>query len=37
MSLGELAAYVCSHLESRNIRAVLSGGAEMTLYSTHAY
>lgn len=37
MSLGELAAYVCSHLESRNIRVVLSGGACVAIYASSRY
>jgi hypothetical protein len=37
MSLGELAAYVCSHLESRNIRVVLSGGGCVAIYAAKRY
>ena len=37
MSLGELAAYVCSHLGRRGIRVVLSGGSCVTLYASDRY
>lgn len=37
MSLGELAAYVSSHVRKNNIRAVLSGGACVSIYSENRY
>jgi hypothetical protein len=37
MSLGELAAYVSSHLRNNGIRAVLSGGACVSIYSENRY
>jgi hypothetical protein len=37
MSLGELAAYVCSHLESRGIQVVLSGGGCVAIYASDRY
>lgn len=37
MSLGELAAYVCTHLKSNGIFCVLSGGACVTIYSKNQY
>lgn len=37
MSLGELAAFVCSHLERRGIHVVLSGGACVCLYASDRY
>lgn len=37
MSLGELAAYVCGHLQRNGIRAVLSGGACVSIYSKNQY
>lgn len=37
MNLGELAAHVCSHLESRGIRVVLSGGACVAIYASGRY
>jgi hypothetical protein len=37
MSLGELAAFVCSHLEKNGIHVVLSGGACVSIYSTNRY
>ncbi len=37
MSLGELAALVCSHLDSKGIPCVLSGGACVTIYTHHRY
>ena len=37
MSLGELAAYVCSHLENRGIHVVLSGGGCVTIYASGRY
>ena len=37
MSLGELAAHVCSHLENLDIRVVLSGGACVAIYASDRY
>lgn len=37
MSLAELAAFVSSHLKAFGIRAVLSGGACVTVYSQNTY
>jgi hypothetical protein len=37
MSLGELAAYVSSHLRNNGIRAILSGGACVSIYSENRY
>ena len=37
MSLGELAAYVCTHLKMNGIPCVLSGGACVTIYSENQY
>jgi hypothetical protein len=37
MSLGELAAFVCSHLENRGIRVVLSGGGCVSFYASNRY
>jgi len=37
MSLGELAAYVCSHLKEQQIDVVLSGGGCVALYSGEQY
>jgi hypothetical protein len=37
MSLGELAAFVCSHLNANGISTVLSGGACVTIYSQNRY
>ena len=37
MDLGELAAYVCSHLERRGIHVVLSGGGCVTIYASGRY
>lgn len=37
MSLGELAAYVCSHLEKNGIHVVLSGGACVSIHSQNEY
>ncbi len=37
MTLGELAAYVCSHLDSRGIRVVLSGGGCVAIYASDRY
>lgn len=35
--MGELAAYIDSHLRKRGINVVLSGGACVTIYSNHKY
>ena len=37
MSLGELAAFVCSHLKKHGIHAVLSGGACVSIYTENKY
>jgi hypothetical protein len=37
MSLGELAAFVCSHLKKHGIYAVLSGGACVSIYTENKY
>jgi hypothetical protein len=37
MTIGELAAYVCSHLDSRGIRVVLSGGGCVAIYASDRY
>jgi len=37
MNLGELAAYVCSHLDRRGIRVVLSGGGCVAIYASDRY
>ncbi len=37
MSLGELAAYVDTHLRENGINVVLSGGAAVAIYSGHKY
>jgi len=37
MSVGELAAYVCSHLRNRGIDVVLSGGSCVSIYSSGKY
>lgn len=37
MSLGELGAFVCSHLEKNDIRVVLTGGACVSIYSDNKY
>lgn len=37
MNVGELAAYICSHLDSYGIRVALSGGAVVSIYSTGNY
>jgi len=37
MSLGELAAHVCSHLESKGIQVVLSGGGCVAIYASDRY
>jgi len=37
MSVGELAAYVCSHLRKRGIDVVLTGGSCVAIYSRGRY
>lgn len=37
MSVGELGAFVCSHLEKNGIRVTLTGGACVTIYSDNKY
>jgi len=37
MSLGELAAFVCTRLRKRGIEAVLSGGACVSIYTDNKY
>lgn len=37
MSLGELAAYVCTHLRKNGIRCVLTGGACVSIYTENRY
>ncbi|MBL8025253.1 MAG: hypothetical protein JNL74_02520 [Fibrobacteres bacterium] len=37
MTIGELAAFVSSHLFANGIKAVLSGGACVSIYSTNRY
>jgi hypothetical protein len=37
MNMGELAAYVCTHLDSRGIRVVLSGGGCVAIYASDRY
>lgn len=37
MSLGELAAYICSHLDGRGIQVVLSGGGCVAIYASDRY
>lgn len=37
MNSAEVAGYVCSHLESRGIGVVLSGGACVAIYASHRY
>ena len=37
MTMGELGAYVSSHLAKRGIKVVLSGGACVSIYSTNLY
>lgn len=36
-NLGEIAAFVCSHLSSKKIDCVLSGGACVSIYSANQY
>ena len=37
MTLGELAAHICSHLENKGINVTLSGGACVSIYSENKY
>ena len=37
MTLGELAAFVCTHLKSKEILCVLSGGSCVTIYTDSRY
>lgn len=37
MTLGELAAFVCTHLKKHSINCVLSGGACVSIYTTNQY
>jgi hypothetical protein len=37
MSLGELAAFICSHLRMHGIEVILSGGSCVTIYSGNKY
>jgi hypothetical protein len=37
MSIGELGAFVCSHLEKNGIRVTLTGGACVSIYSENKY
>lgn len=37
MTIGELAAFVCSHLKTHGIAVVLSGGACVAIYSQNKY
>ena len=37
MSIGELAAYISSHLQKHGIEVVLSGGSCVSIYSRNAY
>ena len=37
MSLGELAAYVCTHLQENGIHCVLTGGACVSIYTENRY
>jgi len=37
MTLGELAAYVCTHLKMNGIPCVLSGGACVAIYTENQY
>ena len=34
MNIGELAAFVCSHLDRYGIRVALSGGAVVSIYAS---
>jgi hypothetical protein len=37
MTIGEVGAWVCSHLQKRGIRVVLTGGACVSIFSDNAY
>ncbi|NKB65809.1 MAG: hypothetical protein GKR89_01995 [Candidatus Latescibacteria bacterium] len=37
MTLGELAAFVCSHLKKKGMEVVLSGGGCVSIYTTNRY
>ncbi|MCD6117931.1 hypothetical protein J7K93_13020 [bacterium] len=37
MSLGELAAYICTHLQKNGIHCVLTGGACVSIYTENRY
>ena len=37
MTMGELAAYIDTHLRQHGIDVVLSGGASVAIYSQHKY
>ncbi|MDZ7721400.1 MAG: hypothetical protein U5R06_00910 [candidate division KSB1 bacterium] len=37
MSLGELAAFICSYMRQNGISCVLTGGACVTIYSDNKY
>jgi len=37
MNLGELAAFIDTHLREKGINVVLSGGASVAIYSDHKY
>ena len=37
MSLGELAAFICTHLDSQGISCVMSGGACVSIYTYNRY
>ncbi len=37
MSIGELAAFVCTHLKDNGIDVVLSGGACVSIYTKNRY
>ena len=37
MNLGELAAFIDTHLRDKGINVVLSGGASVSIYSDHKY
>jgi len=37
MTLGELAAFIDTHLRGKGINVVLSGGASVAIYSDHKY
>ena len=37
MSLGELAAFICTHLRGHGIGCVLTGGGCVSIYTTNRY